>query len=75
MISGPGFYFKGSMKLINRVIGHNWDSFQPYMLMKRIELIHELRAIPLEELADILKAVDPNTAVMIQKLVTGSVKR
>lgn len=51
---------------------HEWDSIETRDLMERMDLLKKLRDLPLNELQEILKKVQPRTAVTIIALVGGS---
>ncbi len=57
------------MSLEQRVKAHRWTSVEVIDVMERIELCNELRALPLKQLAEVLKTLDPKVSREISILI------
>lgn len=58
-----------SVSLRSRLEAHDWTSAEPFDLLERLELIKELRAIPLKELAEVFKRIGSKLSAEISTLL------
>lgn len=57
------------MTLKTRVASHDWTSLHSYDLIERLEILKELRKLPMMDVAPILKTIPVEVVAGIIKLI------